>query len=126
MEFVTSKRAVNCFSLSFCLFIFNFIFFLIYVKYSNPGRFGKRNRPGYPIPMKLVGKFASSANARVPVNFMSDLIVNQPEDILPISLLCDYIVSAYEPGDVVLVAFSHPTNFCIDYLSMVRKKNYYF
>ena len=88
----------------------------------NPGVFGTTNRPGFPMPMKLIGKFASAANARSPIYRMTRRTVDQPADILPLSMLSDIIVAGYHPGDVVLIAMSHPTNFAIAQRDVVKYK----
>jgi hypothetical protein len=72
------------------------------------------------MPMKLVGRFASAANACSPVYRMTRKTVNQPDDIPPLSMLSDFIVASYRPGDVVLIAMSHPTNFAIVHHDVVN------
>ncbi len=48
--------------------------------------------------------------------------VDQPADILPLSVLSDVIVAGYHPGHVVLIAMSHPTNFAIGQRDVVNYK----
>ena len=74
------------------------------------------------MPMTLTGKFASAANARSPIYSMTRRTVDQPADILPLSMLSDVIVAGYHPGDVVLIAMSHPTNFAIGQRDVVNYK----
>lgn len=74
------------------------------------------------MPMKLVAKFASAASACSPVYRMTRKTVKQPDDIPPLSMLSDFIVASYRPGDVVLIAMSHPTNFAIVHSDVVNYK----
>ena len=77
---------------------------------------------GIGMAMTLTGKFASAANARSPIYSMTRRTVDQPADILPLSMLSDVIVAGYHPGDVVLIAMSHPTNFAIGQRDVVNYK----
>ena len=43
----------------------------------------------------------------------------QPQDILPLAMLSHFIVAAYHPDDVVLIAMSHPTNFAVGHRDVV-------
>ncbi|EFX76373.1 hypothetical protein DAPPUDRAFT_322425 [Daphnia pulex] len=80
---------------------------------SKAGHFGDGNRPGFPKEMLIVGKFASSSTARAPLSAMNMPTLQQADDVATLNLLPDFIVNAYRPGDIILIAMSQPTMICI-------------
>jgi|688.fasta_scaffold845917_2 hypothetical protein len=60
--------------------------------FRNPGPFGNTNRPGYPLPMELFGKFVSTACARSNLDSMHDPLKAHPDDIYTLNVLSDIIV----------------------------------
>jgi hypothetical protein len=85
----------------------------------NPGPFGGTNRPGFPQPWRVAGKFASTSSANAPLSAMIQPTFHQPADVYPLSMLADCIVSNYYPLDTIVVAMSHPSSFCVGHQDIV-------
>ncbi|EFX63988.1 hypothetical protein DAPPUDRAFT_118642 [Daphnia pulex] len=77
------------------------------------GRYGGRNRPGYPRGLELVGKFASVGSATSPLSAMHTPTCNQEADVYTLNMLQDAIINAYWPGHIIQKAISHPANLCV-------------
>jgi hypothetical protein len=69
--------------------------------------------------MLLVGKFASASTARAPLSAMNVPTLQQADDVATLNMLPDFIVNAYHPGDIVLIAMSQPTSICIGHQDLV-------
>lgn len=101
------------------LFVCDSQFFLSLFLYAigvcnrNPGPFGKTNCPGYPAPWRVAGKFCSASCVMSPLSMMFFPTRKQLKDIYPLSCLSDSIVAGYYPGNTVVIAMSHPANFCV-------------
>ncbi|XP_046445139.1 uncharacterized protein LOC124194796 [Daphnia pulex] len=76
---------------------------------SNPGRFGKFNRPGLPAGMEIVGKFVARATATTKIDTRYERTINAEADWLPMNLLPEFIVHRYWPGNTVLIGMSTPS-----------------
>ena len=87
--------------------------------YYNPGRFGGKNRPGYPMPMTLVRKFASVSSARAPLSSMHKRCKDQPDTVFTLGVLVDVVAFCYRPGDIFIVAMNTPTQFCVGHRDVV-------
>jgi hypothetical protein len=118
---VSLSLSVSCDYVCFCDFFSvsacNGLFFLCV--FSREGHFGDGNRPGYPKPMLLVGKFASGGSARAPLSAMSEPTREQPADVMTLNMLPTCIINAYRPGDTVLIAMNQPVSFCIGQQDLV-------
>ena len=82
------------------------------------GSFGGKNRPGFPSPWRVVGKFASAALALAPLYMMNEIPSNSPPEVLPLSRLADSIIANYFPKDTIVIAMT-PSNFCVGHLDIV-------
>jgi hypothetical protein len=91
------------------------VFFLV----RNNGVFGGRSFPGYPLELQLVGKFASAAGAPAPLSAMSIPTLQQEVDVATLNMLTEYIINAYRPGDVILIAMSQSASICIGHQDLV-------
>ena len=90
-----------------------------FLNHRNPGPFGKTNRPGYPHPWRVAGRFCSASCTMSPLPMMFFPTRKQLKNVFPLSCLSDSIVSGYYPGNTVVIAMSHPANFCVGHQDLV-------
>ena len=55
-----------------------------------------------------------------PLWAMTYPVNRQPEDVYPLCRLVDCITADYYPGDTIVIAMSHPGNFCAGFQDIVR------
>jgi hypothetical protein len=102
----------------------NYTLSLFFSFYRNVGKFGGTNQPGYPRPWRIAGKFASQACAMSPLYMMNTPTTKQDKDTYTLSRLLDCITAWYYPGDLIVIAMSHPSNFCTGYQDIVRLRDW--